>query len=90
MAGWRAVGRADEALCVEREKFQHGRGTGNDLLIAEEAVLAAGTQYAAAIGESQIAAMDFDSRPANLRPHGMNRCKGCSFEIGDERPSRLV
>ena len=57
MAGWRAVGRADEALRVEREKFQHGRGTGNDLLIAEEEVLAAGTKYAAAIGESQIAAI---------------------------------
>ncbi len=57
MAGWRAIGPADEALRVEREKFQQGRGTSNDLLIAEEAVLAARTQYAAAIAESQIAAV---------------------------------
>ena len=54
MAGWRAIGRADEALRVEREKFKQGRGTSNDLLIAEEAVLASKTQYAAAIAESQI------------------------------------
>ncbi len=34
-AGRRAIGRAEEALRVEREKFQEGRGTGNDLLLAE-------------------------------------------------------
>ena len=54
-AGWRAIERAEESLRVEREKFREGRGTGNDLLLAEEALLRARTQYAAAVADSQIA-----------------------------------
>ncbi len=54
-AGWRAIARADESLRVEREKFREGRGTGNDLLLAEEALLRSRTRYAAAVADSQIA-----------------------------------
>ena len=54
-AGWESITQADETLRVEREKFQQGRGTGNDLLLAEEVLLRARTQYAAAVADSQIA-----------------------------------
>ena len=54
-AGWRAVALADESLRVEREKFREGRGTGNDLLLAEETLLRSRTRYAAAVADSQIA-----------------------------------
>ncbi len=54
-AARRAVGLAGESLRVEREKFTQGRGTSNDLVIAEETVLRARTQLAAALADSQIA-----------------------------------
>jgi len=53
--GLLAVTQAQEALRIERRKFQQGRGTGNDLLLAEEAVLRAKTEYAAAQSDSQLA-----------------------------------
>ena len=40
---------------MEREKFTQGRGTSNDLLIAEETLLRARTQLAIALADSQIA-----------------------------------
>lgn len=54
-AGWRAIAQAEESLRVEREKFRQGRGTSNDLLLAEEALLRVRTGYAAAVADSQIA-----------------------------------
>ena len=54
-AGARAVTQAMEALRVERQKFDVGRGTTNDLLIAEEALLRAKIDHAAAISDGQIA-----------------------------------
>ena len=53
--GLLAVELAQEALRIERRKFQQGRGTGNDLLLAEEVVLRAKTEYAAAQSDSQLA-----------------------------------
>ena len=54
-AARRAVGQAEESLRVEREKFAQGRGTSNDLLLAEEALLRSRTELAAALADSQIA-----------------------------------
>lgn len=54
-AARRAVEQARESLRVEREKFAQGRGTSNDLLLAEEALLRARTESAAAVADSQIA-----------------------------------
>jgi len=54
-AAQRAVDQGRESLRVEREKFGQGRGTSNDLLLAEEALLVARTQLAAALADSQIA-----------------------------------
>lgn len=54
-AGARAVTQAVEALRVERQKFDVGRGTTNDLLIAEEALLRAKIDHAAAVSDGQIA-----------------------------------
>lgn len=53
-AARRAVGQAEESLRVERQKFAQGRGTSNDLLLAEEALLRARTQLAAALTDSQL------------------------------------
>ena len=54
-AARRAVDQADESLRVEREKFTEGRGTSNDLLLADEALLRARTELAIALSDSQIA-----------------------------------
>lgn len=54
-AARRAVQFAQESLRVEREKFTQGRGTSNDLLLAEEALLKARTELAVALADSQIA-----------------------------------
>jgi outer membrane protein len=54
-AARRAVSQAGESRRVEREKFTLGRGTSNDLLIAEEALLRARTELAIALADSQIA-----------------------------------
>jgi outer membrane protein TolC len=54
-AARRAVGQAEESLRIEREKFALGRGTSNDLLLAEEALLRSRTELAAALADSQIA-----------------------------------
>lgn len=54
-AARRAVSQAQESLRVERQKFGQGRGTSNDLLLAEEALLRARTELAAALADSQIA-----------------------------------
>ena len=50
-----AVEQGEESLRVEREKFGQGRGTSNDLLLAEEALLRARTELAVALADSQIA-----------------------------------
>ena len=54
-AARRAVDQAEESLRVEREKFGLGRGTSNDLLLAEEALLRSRTELAATLADSQIA-----------------------------------
>ena len=54
-AARRAVVQAEESLRVEREKFGQGRGTSNDLLLAEQALLRSRTELAAAVADSQIA-----------------------------------
>ena len=54
-AATRAVEQAEESLRVEREKFTQGRGTSNDLLLAERALLGSRTELAAALSDSQIA-----------------------------------
>ena len=54
-AARRAVQQAEESLRVEREKFAQGRGTSNDLLLAEQALLRARTKLAASLSDSQIA-----------------------------------
>ncbi len=54
-AARRAVDQADESLRVEREKFAEGRGTSNDLLLSDEALLRARTELATALSDSQIA-----------------------------------
>ncbi len=54
-AARRAVAQAEESRRVEREKFGQGRGTSNDLLLAEEALLRSRTELAAALADSQIA-----------------------------------
>ena len=54
-AARRAVDQASESLRVEREKFGQGRGTSNDLLLAEQALLRSRTELAAAVADSQIA-----------------------------------
>lgn len=53
-AARRVVEQAEESLRVERQKFAQGRGTSNDLLLAEEALLRARTQLAAALTDSQL------------------------------------
>ncbi len=55
VAARRAVRQAEESLRVERQKFAQGRGTSNDLLLAEEALLRARTALAAALSDSRIA-----------------------------------
>ncbi len=47
--------QAEESLRGEREKFGQGRGTSNDLLLAEQALLRSRTELAAAVADSQIA-----------------------------------
>ncbi len=54
-AGRRAVAQAEEALRVESQKFREGRGTSNDLLLAEEVLVRARTELAAAVSDSRIA-----------------------------------
>jgi outer membrane protein len=54
-AAVRAVEQAQESLRVEREKFTQGRGTSNDLLLAERALLSSRTELAAVLSDSQIA-----------------------------------
>jgi len=54
-AGRRTITQADEALRAERQKFNSGRGTSNDLLLAEESLLRARTEVAAITTDSQIA-----------------------------------
>lgn len=53
--GTRAVAQAEESLRVENQKFKEGRGTSNDLLLAEEALLRAKTELAATVGDNRIA-----------------------------------
>lgn len=60
VAARRAVKQATESLRVERQKFGQGRGTSNDLLLAEEALLRARTALAAALADSQIAQASLD------------------------------
>ena len=55
-AARRAVRQGDESLRIEREKFALGRGTSNDLLLAEAAALRARLELATALADSQIAA----------------------------------
>jgi outer membrane protein len=54
-AATRAVEQARESHRVEREKFTQGRGTSNDLLLAERALLGSRTELAAVLSDSQIA-----------------------------------
>lgn len=54
-AATRAVAQAEESLRIEREKFAQGRGTSNDLLLAEQALLGSRTELAAVLSDSQIA-----------------------------------
>ncbi len=54
-AARRAVDQADEGLRVERQKFAEGRGTSNDLLLADGVLLRARTGLATALADSQIA-----------------------------------
>jgi outer membrane protein TolC len=54
-SGRLTVELAQEALRIERQKFQQGRGTGNDLLLAEDVVLRAKTDYAAAQSDNLLA-----------------------------------
>lgn len=54
-AARRAVGQGVIAIRAERRRFAEGRGTSNDLLLAEDAYLRARTQLAAALAERQIA-----------------------------------
>ncbi len=54
-AARRAVDQASESLRVERAKFGQGRGTSNDLLLAEEALLRSRTELASVLADSQIA-----------------------------------
>lgn len=54
-AARRAVDQGTESLRVERQKLAEGRGVSNDLLLAEEALLRARTEIAAALAQSQIA-----------------------------------
>ena len=54
-AARRAVRQAEESLRVESQKYSQGRGTSNDLLLSEEALLRARTQLSAALADSQIA-----------------------------------
>ena len=54
-AAARAVEQAEESLRIEREKFAQGRGTSNDLLLAERALLGSRTELAAVLSDSQIA-----------------------------------
>lgn len=53
--GTRAVAQAEESLRVENQKFKEGRGTSNDLLLAEEALLRAKTELAATVSDNRIA-----------------------------------
>ena len=54
-AAARAVEQAEESLRIEREKFAQGRGTSNDLLLAERALLGSRMELAAVLSDSQIA-----------------------------------
>lgn len=54
-AARRAVGQGVIAIRAERSRFAEGRGTSNDLLLAEDAYLRARMQLAAALAERQIA-----------------------------------
>ena len=39
---------------MESQKFREGRGTSNDLLLAEEALLRAKTDFAVAVSDNRI------------------------------------
>ena len=54
-AAARAVEQAEESLRIERENFAQGRGTSNDLLLAERALLGSRMERAAVLSDSQIA-----------------------------------
>lgn len=54
-AAQKAAIQARETIRVERARFTQGRGTSNDLLLAEEALLRARTALAAALADSQTA-----------------------------------
>lgn len=54
-AGLRAIAQGEESLRIERQRLAEGRGISNDLLLAEEALLRARTELAAALSDSQIA-----------------------------------
>jgi len=55
-AASRAVALADEAVRVERQRFREGRGTANDLLLAEGSLLRAKTSLASVMADSRVAA----------------------------------
>ena len=65
--GKRAVTQAQAALRVESQKFREGRGTSNDLLLAEEALVRARTAFAAAVSDSRIAFAALQFASAALR-----------------------
>lgn len=52
----RAVTLAGETLRIDQQRFREGRGTSNELLQSEEAVLRAKTNLAAIMADGQIAA----------------------------------
>ena len=54
-AAARAVEQAQESLRIEREKSAQGRGTSNELLLAERALLGSRTELAAVLSDPQIA-----------------------------------
>jgi len=56
LAARRAVAQGRETVRVERAKFAGGRGTSNDLLLAEEALLKTRTELALVLADNQIAA----------------------------------
>jgi len=56
LAERRAVAQGRETVRVERAKFASGRGTSNDLLLAEEALLKTRTERARVLADNQIAA----------------------------------
>lgn len=55
-AGARTVTLAEETLRIDQQRLREGRGTSNELLRSEEAVLRAKTNLAAIMADGQIAA----------------------------------